>query len=249
MNKEKKAMKAEKKQEKFRTKQEKLRDAGRFKQWRKRRPFWGASLTLLAGLLILWIPLNLYMLAFAPGNFAIVGLLFGGLITLIGIMAYIYPQFSTVFGVMTIFLSVISIMGALGGFVVGTILGIVGGALCIAWQREVVPARQKASQTNVKAFPGTKMAESKKTRKTVQKDAPRPVASSKVMFVDQNNEIASALESGSTEANDRNVKNSQTSTEKGQTTKNSRPEDVLEATGATRILQSSGKSENEKRKA
>ncbi|HET7580036.1 MAG TPA: DUF6114 domain-containing protein [Bacillales bacterium] len=138
--KEKKALKARKKQEKIRNKQEQLREAGRFKQWRKRRPFLGAVLTVLTGLLILWIPLHLYAIDFVPGNFAFIGVLFGGLITIIGVMAFIYPPFSTVFGVFTIFLSVLSVMGALGGFLVGTILGIIAGALCIGWKQEVVTA-------------------------------------------------------------------------------------------------------------
>ncbi|HEX7066263.1 MAG TPA: DUF6114 domain-containing protein [Bacillales bacterium] len=248
MNKEKKALKAEKKQEKIRRKQDQLRNAGRFKQWRKRRPFWGATLTFLAGLLILWIPLHLYMLEFAPGNFAIVGLLFGGLITIIGVMAYIYPQFSTVFGVMTIFLSVISIMGALGGFVVGTILGIVGGSLCIAWRREVVPVRQRSDgRKNVKEFRNSEADKKEKTIKDGQQDALYPTASSRVLFVNENNEIASALESDNPAP-----KGEQTNGEKigkrqkGKSQKAVTPADVLEATGSTRILHNDHKDVNEK---
>ncbi|HEU5139300.1 MAG TPA: DUF6114 domain-containing protein [Bacillales bacterium] len=248
MNTEKKALKAEKRQEKVRRKQDKLRKASRFKQWRKRRPFWGASLTLLAGLLILWIPLNLYMLAFAPGNFAIVGLLFGGLITIIGVMAYIYPQFSTVLGVMTIFLSVISIMGALGGFVVGTILGIVGGSLCIAWRREVIPAREKADgRRNVKEF---RKPKTKKSGKPGEEDALSPTASSRVMFVNENNEIASTLESDKPKIKDGKPTVDKTgSPQKVQTQKAVSPADVLEAAGSTRIHHNEKKDVNEKRNA
>ncbi|WP_418314667.1 DUF6114 domain-containing protein [Salicibibacter kimchii] len=115
-----------------------MENAGRFKRWRNRRPFWGATLTLLAGLMILYIPLHLYAIAFAPGSLAFVGFLFGGLVMIMGTLAYIYPQFSTVFGVVTIFLSILSIMGALGGFIVGTIAGIIGGALCVGWRMEEV---------------------------------------------------------------------------------------------------------------
>lgn len=133
---EKKQRKVEKRTAKIQKKQAKLESAGKFKLWRNRRPFWGATLAALAGLLILYIPIQLYAIAFIPGSFAFIGLLFGGLVLILGILAYIYPQFSTVLGVMTIFLSVLSIMGALGGFLFGTIFGIIGGALCIGWEEQ-----------------------------------------------------------------------------------------------------------------
>lgn len=127
-----------KKQQKFEKKREKLMNASKFTLWRNSRPFWGATLTLVAGLMILYIPIHLFAIAFSPGSYAILGILFGGLITLSGILAYFYPNLSTIFGIVTIFLSVLSIMGALGGFLIGTIIGIVGGALCIGWKAETI---------------------------------------------------------------------------------------------------------------
>lgn len=105
-----------------------------FKQWRQQRPFWGATLSLLAGLIILWVPVNLAQIAFLPGSMAFVGYLFGGLIIILSILVYIYPQFSSILGVFIMFFSVLSVMGALGGLFVGTILGIIGGSLAIAWR-------------------------------------------------------------------------------------------------------------------
>lgn len=107
-----------------------------FSKWKNERPFWGALLTLLSGILVLWVPLNLYLSTFLPGTVAIVGLIFGGMIIIIGLLSFIFAQFSKVFGIMTMFLSILSVIGALGGFLVGTIIGIIGGALCIAWNLE-----------------------------------------------------------------------------------------------------------------
>ncbi|WP_077615753.1 DUF6114 domain-containing protein [Caenibacillus caldisaponilyticus] len=139
------AAKAEKKQErlekaraKLEKRLEKLENAGKFKAWRSRRPFWGATFSVLAGLLILYIPIQLYAIAFVPGSFAFIGLLFGVLVLILGVLSYIFPQFSTVLGVITMFLSILSIMGALGGFLLGTILGLIGGALCIGWEEHVI---------------------------------------------------------------------------------------------------------------
>ncbi|WP_176482039.1 DUF6114 domain-containing protein [Paucisalibacillus globulus] len=133
-----KEQKALKKQAKQDRKFEKVVDGSRFKQWRSRRPFWGATLTVLAGLMILYIPLHLYAIAFIPGSLVFVGFIFGGLVLIIGLCEYFYPQLSTFFGIATIFLSVLSIMGALGGFLIGTLLGIVAGALNIAWDKEEI---------------------------------------------------------------------------------------------------------------
>lgn len=137
--------KALKKEEKMQRKYTKISEASKFKQWRNRRPFWGATFTVLAALMILYIPIHLYAIAFIPGSLVFVGFIFGGLLLITGIFAYIYPQFSTVFGVVTIFLSIISIMGALGGFIIGSVLGIIAGALCIAWNMEEVTMNKNQS--------------------------------------------------------------------------------------------------------
>ncbi|GAA0590180.1 hypothetical protein GCM10009001_02670 [Virgibacillus siamensis] len=140
-----KEAKSIKKQHKYR----KIAEGGKFKQWRNRRPFWGATLMVLAGMLILYIPIQLFAIAFVPGSFVFIGFLFGGLMIIMGILDYIYPQFSTVFGIVAIFLSVLSVMGALGGFIIGTILGIIGGSLSIAWQKqEITLSKEPADNRN-----------------------------------------------------------------------------------------------------
>ncbi|HET7522307.1 MAG TPA: DUF6114 domain-containing protein [Bacillales bacterium] len=193
----KKEAKAEKRRQKLKKKQNKLMRVGKFKLWRNRRPFWGATLTFLAGLLILYIPVQMYAIAFAPGSFAFVGLLFGGLILIIGALSYLYPQFSTVFGVMTIFLSVLSIMGALGGFIVGTLLGITGGSLLIAWRAETVPAKtDRHWDQGAKAIEGGKQQE----RYADDPERPKPAAATGVVYADETGIIAAgnAAEAAST---------------------------------------------------
>ncbi|AEV20704.1 hypothetical protein GTCCBUS3UF5_34030 [Geobacillus thermoleovorans CCB_US3_UF5] len=103
-------------------------------RWRRRRPFWGATLLLLSGLIILWIPAHLYEISLVPGSTVFVGFFFGGMVLLMAILSYAMPRLATLFGIIGMFSAILSIMGALGGFLVGTILGIIGGALCIAWR-------------------------------------------------------------------------------------------------------------------
>jgi hypothetical protein len=142
---ERKQLKFKKNQLKLIKRQEKLENAGRFKRWRNHRPFWGAVISTLAGLLILYIPVQLYAIAFVPGSFAFIGFLFGGLVLIMGVLSFIYPQFSTILGIITIFLSILSIVGALGGFLFGTILGIIGGALCIGYEKQAVSSNTSDS--------------------------------------------------------------------------------------------------------
>lgn len=165
---DKKEARALKKDEKLQRKYEKVSNGSKFKQWRNRRPFWGATLTVLAALLILYIPLHLYAISFIPGSLVFVGFLFGGLILIAGIFAFIYPQFSTVFGVVTMFLSVLSIMGALGGFIFGTILGLIAGALCIGWEQQEVTAKSDKSNQKNKREDKHKKTPKKKEAETVQ---------------------------------------------------------------------------------
>src|SRR5699024_2818699 len=166
--KEAKAAKREEKQDEKRQRQyNKAMEGGNFKKWRNQRPRWGATLTLLAGSLILYIPLQLHAIALIPGSLVFIGFLFAGLTLIIGTLAYIYPQFSTVFGVITIFLSVLSIMGALGGFIVGTILGIVGGAFLIAWSQEEVFIKNDKQQNKSASNKSSKPKNQEKTASTV----------------------------------------------------------------------------------
>mgnify|MGYP000197383729 CR=1 FL=1 len=60
-------------------------------------------------------------------------LVFAVFVVLSGVFAILQPQFAAYFGAVGILVSVASLFGALGGFGIGTILGIVGGSLCVAW--------------------------------------------------------------------------------------------------------------------
>ena len=85
---------------------------------------------------------------FVGGILAGVGLfgLISGLVVLgSGIMVRIHPEQSTVFGVLILVFSVLSFFGS-GGFVIGAILGIIGGVTMLRWRR---PATVVQSPTSV----------------------------------------------------------------------------------------------------
>ncbi|WP_458209117.1 DUF6114 domain-containing protein [Haladaptatus sp. NG-SE-30] len=107
----------------------------RFASWRHKRPFWGGLLVLLGGLVIGIIPAELAMkFALVPSTFMFAGLVFAVFVTLCGIFALLRPEFAEFFGAAGILLSIASIIGALGGFGIGMMLGVLGGAMCVAWE-------------------------------------------------------------------------------------------------------------------
>lgn len=106
-----------------------------FARWRAGRPFWGGVVLAAAGLVIGYVPAHLVSLfAFIPGSIVWIGVALAGAICLCGIFAVVKPELASFFGALGMVLSILSIVGgSLGGFLVGTVLGIVGGALCMAW--------------------------------------------------------------------------------------------------------------------
>lgn len=62
-------------------------------------------------------------------------LLIGALLVMFGLGAWFRPSTSTYLGVLSIIVAVIALPTSnLGGFLIGSVLGIVGGALTLAWE-------------------------------------------------------------------------------------------------------------------
>lgn len=118
-----------------------------FTEWRATRPFWGGLLLILASLLIAWVPLQFALeLLFIGGAFTVIGLVFAVIVFLIGTFALLRPDLSTILGITGIAFSVLSLIGALGGLLFGTLLGVAGGALCVAWQPPGTSERRETAE-------------------------------------------------------------------------------------------------------
>lgn len=110
------------------------RQWSRFRLWRKTRPFWGSILMMLAGFLVLSGPAALLQLAILPGSMLWAGLLVGALLFTMGLIQLLIPSYALITGAIGIVLSLISLIVAAGGFGIGMLLGIIGGALGVAWR-------------------------------------------------------------------------------------------------------------------
>jgi hypothetical protein len=105
-----------------------------FRRWRRARPFWGGFFSLLAGLefylTVHQNPLTM-SISFGPQGFMawVLPLVF----VMCGLLGWFTPH-RIFYGVIAAVSAVYSLIGLnLGGFVVGMLLGLVGGALLVSW--------------------------------------------------------------------------------------------------------------------
>ncbi|MEU6115029.1 DUF6114 domain-containing protein [Streptomyces sp. NPDC047117] len=104
-------------------------------RWRKARPFWGGLATVLAGLEICVIPLAPLKVMLQQGIAGIPSVLMGLVMIVMGLTAWFAPHYRGLAGVLTVLMAAAAlVMSNLGGFFIGTVLGILGGALMFAWQ-------------------------------------------------------------------------------------------------------------------
>lgn len=103
-------------------------------QLRSTRPLLGGALLLLAGLEILWVDgrdLGV-VLSGASGSTPVV---LGSVLVLFGLLAWVTPLYAPMIGLLAQGAAVLSFFAAnLGGYVIGALLGVIGGALVFAWR-------------------------------------------------------------------------------------------------------------------
>jgi hypothetical protein len=128
-----------------------------FRAWRRTRPFWGGLLILLASGPILYFPyatlnvgaLRIQMATTAGAGSAVIGLL----LIALGVSCWFQPLIRVFAGIAAIILSIISLpVSNFGGFGMGLILGILGGALACSWaplKAKPEAAGEDAAQTAV----------------------------------------------------------------------------------------------------
>ncbi|MGI5251059.1 DUF6114 domain-containing protein [Actinacidiphila glaucinigra] len=106
----------------------------RFRAWRRSRPFWAGLWTLLAGVEILSIPLAPLSLMIHEGIAGVSGLLMGVFLVVLGLTLWLAPHYRAFAGIATLVFSVASlVLSNFGGFLIGFLLGVIGGAMAVSW--------------------------------------------------------------------------------------------------------------------
>ncbi|MFF8609696.1 DUF6114 domain-containing protein [Streptomyces sp. NPDC015346] len=107
----------------------------RFRRWRRSRPFWGGLAAVLAGAEICALPLAPLKVMLTQGVAGIPSVLMGLVMIVLGVSVWFAPHYRTLAGIVTTLIATAAlVLSNLGGFLVGTLLGIVGGGLMFAWQ-------------------------------------------------------------------------------------------------------------------
>ena len=112
----------------------------RWRAWRRSRPFWGGLLLLLAGVELVLLPLSGVLvhgglkLVIYIGIGGVFGVLIGALLIAAGTALLVNPVHRSFYGIAGIVLGIASFPASnLGGFFIGMLLAIIGGALGYAW--------------------------------------------------------------------------------------------------------------------
>ncbi|MDT0454041.1 DUF6114 domain-containing protein [Streptomyces hesseae] len=106
-----------------------------WRRWRKGRPFWGGLAAVAAGAEICVLPLAPLKIMLEQGIAGIPSVLMGIIMIVMGLTAWFAPQYRSLAGILTVLIATAAlVMSNLGGFLFGTLFGIVGGAMIFAWQ-------------------------------------------------------------------------------------------------------------------
>jgi len=109
-----------------------------FGRWRRTRPFWAGLFLLLSGLVVIFPPFaSLKLGAMAVSIQTLGGLsgaLIGALMLVCALTMWIRPQFRIAAAVAALVMALAALITTnLGGFLMGTLLGLIGSALAMAW--------------------------------------------------------------------------------------------------------------------
>lgn len=105
-----------------------------FRAWRRTRPFWGGLWTILAGLWIIKFMSFSIGLALTGGWSYSAGYVMGGGLVLFGLVAWFAPFYKGLCGLVAFLIALGAFPTAnLGGFLVGSVLGIIGSSMIMSW--------------------------------------------------------------------------------------------------------------------
>ncbi|MFJ8359389.1 DUF6114 domain-containing protein [Streptomyces sp. NPDC093984] len=123
----------------------------RFRDWRGARPFWAGLFVLFGGFPIMYFPyahIKIGALTVAMATTAGAGsLIIGVLLVVLGLTLWFQQHVRVFAGVAAILLALVSIpVSNFGGFVVGFLFALIGGAMAVAWAPGVPPEPQAVQE-------------------------------------------------------------------------------------------------------
>ena len=105
-----------------------------FRAFRRTRPFWGGFWLALAGIEIIYWTRNPIAMLVGGGWGQSAGYMIGGGLVLLGLASWFTPLYRSLFGILGFLFGLGAFIGAnLGGFLLGSLLAILGGSMVWGW--------------------------------------------------------------------------------------------------------------------
>lgn len=127
-----------------------------FRHWRYTRPFWGALLISVGGGEILFTEKAPLGVVLHVGMQGLTGYLLPAMMILCGMLLWFAPAQRTFYSVLSVMLALGTwLTSNLGGFLIGMLLGVVGGSLAFGWTPRLGarPAKQRKAKSKENADP------------------------------------------------------------------------------------------------
>ncbi|KGN34232.1 membrane protein [Knoellia sinensis KCTC 19936] len=120
-----------------------------FRAFRQTRPFWGGLLLILAGVWIIRLMSFSFGFVITGGWNATAGYVLGGALIIFGLAVWASPLYAPLLGLLSVLVALAAFISAnLGGYLVGSLLGVLGGSMVWAWgeKRPKGPKRSRVSR-------------------------------------------------------------------------------------------------------
>jgi hypothetical protein len=118
----------------------------RFREFRWTRPFWAAVLVAVSGVEMAILPVGPTDALIKAGANAFLGLICSVVLLLMALVLLLLPSQRVLAGLVAVGVSLCSFpLTNLGGFVVGMLLGILGGSMAVGWVPDKARVRKSAA--------------------------------------------------------------------------------------------------------
>lgn len=131
-----------------------------FRDFRRSRPFWGALWLGLGGVAVIHFSRSPLTMVVGGGWNSSAGYILGGAMVMFALVALFAPLYRGLCGLVGVLLGLAAFIAAnLGGFLIGTMLAIVGGSMIWGWgekgprPRRRSPAARRASASSSEEVP------------------------------------------------------------------------------------------------